>query len=59
MSVDLGAGKSLRLKTSVGIPKDVQQEARKVAVAHGVSLSEYIVRLLQADLASRKEEQKG
>lgn len=57
MPVDLGK-KVLKLKTSVALPEDVQQEAREVALAHGISLSDYLVRLLRADLEARKSEQK-
>jgi hypothetical protein len=49
----------LKLKTSVALPRDIQQEARDVAKQHGVSLSDYIVRLLRADLTARKLEKEG
>ena len=54
MLIDLTARREPRLKTSVALPRDVQQEAHAVAVKHGISLSEYVVRLLQSDLAQRK-----
>ena len=57
MSIDLTKEVS-RLKTSVALPRDVQEEAREVAKAHGISLSDYIVRLLREDLTSRKIDRK-
>jgi hypothetical protein len=54
MPVDLGAVKAPKLKTSVALPEDVQREAYEVARQHGLSLSEYVVRLLRVDLAERR-----
>jgi len=45
-----------RIKTSVALPPDLREEAHKVASKYGVSLSEYIVRLLRSDLQARKED---
>ena len=42
-----------RLKTSVGLPRDIHRDARDVASRHGLSLSEYLVRLIRADLLER------
>jgi metal-responsive CopG/Arc/MetJ family transcriptional regulator len=47
------------MKTSVALPKDLRDEAVKVAARHGVSMSEYLVRLLRADLKERKQKLKG
>jgi metal-responsive CopG/Arc/MetJ family transcriptional regulator len=58
MSVDLDSLRVPKLKTSVALSKDVLHEAHQVARKHGVSLSEYITRLLQADLDERKKEGK-
>jgi hypothetical protein len=57
MVVDLSRNPT-KFKTSVALPVDVREEARKVAAHHGISLSEYLVRLLRADLSIRKIEQK-
>lgn len=54
MPIDLTTRREPRLKTSVSLPRDIQQEAQEVAIQHGISLSEYMVRLLQSDLAQRK-----
>ena len=56
MPVDLNVEKVLRLKTSVALPKDLLEEAHKVAARHGVSMSEYLARLLRADLDERQKE---
>ena len=58
MAIDLSPIRVLKLKTSVALPSDVHQEAREVAKRHGISLSEYLVRLLQTDLTARKGEQR-
>jgi hypothetical protein len=58
MPIDL-TKPSPRLKTSVSLPQDILPAAREVAKAHGVSLSDYIARLLREDLTSREIERKG
>lgn len=58
MSVNLEKVRVPKLKTSVALSKDVLHEAHQVAREHKVSLSEYITRLLRADLDERKNEGK-
>ena len=54
MAIDLTPrGNERCLKTSVSLPRDIQQEAREVAIQHGISLSEYLARLLRTDLEER------
>ena len=51
--MDLTVMREPRLKTSVGLPRDIHRDARDVASRHGLSLSEYLVRLIRADLLER------
>jgi metal-responsive CopG/Arc/MetJ family transcriptional regulator len=46
--------KTLRKKTSVSLPGDLLREANLVARKHGISLSEYVKRVVEADLAERR-----
>lgn len=58
MPVDLMTRQEPKLKTSVSLPRDVHQSAHEVASQHGISLSEYVVRLLKFDLAERNQQSK-
>jgi hypothetical protein len=58
MAVDLTDKREPRMKTSVSLPPDLQQAAHGVAIQYGMSLSEYVVRLLRADLAERNQGKK-
>jgi len=53
MSIDLTQHRETRRKTSVSLPKELQEQARKVANEYGITLSAYIVKLLRCDLESR------
>lgn len=44
-----------RRKTSIALPGDLQDEARKIAERYGISLSEYVKRLVEADLTERRK----
>lgn len=55
MPLDLSTlRKARRLKTSVAMPPSLVTEAKGVASSYGISLSEYLVRLLEADLRDRR-----
>jgi hypothetical protein len=47
------------VKTSVTLPRGVRQRAAAVARSHDLSLSQYVTRLLERDLAEREQEQGG
>jgi len=45
-----------RRKTSIALPVDVQDAARNVARRNGISLSEYVVRVVRCDLEARRRQ---
>jgi hypothetical protein len=56
MPIVLSSNKVTRVKTSVSLPQDVQREAYRVARQHDISLSEYVTKLLRADLEERQKD---
>lgn len=54
MPIDLAPARVKKLKTSVSLPQDIIIKGAEVAAKHNTSLSNYLYRLLVADLEARE-----